>query len=447
MQSYKNVFLELQNDQIAPIVYAKQNDRDTRGIVATLYNGGLPFVPDVGTLAVFRYKKPDGTEGYYDTLEDNTTPAVTISGSTVTVIFAEHVLTAAGNVFAEINLYNAGGQKLTTFSLMIVVQASVLSDATIVSSSYYNVLTAQIAAALAAEKKAAASATAAAESAKKAAESAAQASGAKSVDGVKAGTDGNVNLSAVRYAAQTLTAAQQTQARDNIGAGVHANLLDNWDFRAGSVVNQRATSGAVGAGGIVADRWKVTSGTATLTDAGIALNGTMVQIRETALGLPFKASGIMESGAGTFAYDDADKVFAVTSAGGTVSRVKLELGGASTLAADPPADYLEELRKCKRFLRIIRQLPLCGIVTEAKNAFLAGYDASEMRIVPTVVANTAGFSFSPGSLPNIYYGSSFTVTSLAMDGMRMVCYLSGYTLPSGVGVIIFDNPIYLTAEL
>lgn len=46
-----------------------------------------------------------------------------------------------------------------------------------------------------------------------------------SVDGILPGDDGDVALSAVRYAAQTLTDTQQAQARENIGAGPPGRML------------------------------------------------------------------------------------------------------------------------------------------------------------------------------------------------------------------------------
>ena len=72
---------------------------------------------------------------------------IQIEGSVVTAELVEQVLTAAGKVYAEINLYSSDGEKLTTFSFVIIVEPSVLTDAEIVSSDYYNILSAQITAA------------------------------------------------------------------------------------------------------------------------------------------------------------------------------------------------------------------------------------------------------------------------------------------------------------
>lgn len=146
MQVTKAINIDLVEKSVKPLIYAKQNDSQTRFIAASLFANGHPFsVPD-GVVAMFRAGKPDGTACFYDSNETGT-PAITIEGNLVTVELAEQVLTAPGNVQAEINFYTAGGEKLTSFSFAIQVEKSVLTDQEIVSSDYYNVLTAQIKAA------------------------------------------------------------------------------------------------------------------------------------------------------------------------------------------------------------------------------------------------------------------------------------------------------------
>lgn len=146
MQVTKAINIDLIEKSVKPLIYAKQNDSQTRFIAASLFANGHPFnVPD-GVVAMFRAGKPDGTACFYDSNETGT-PAITIEGNLVTVELAEQVLTAPGNVQAEINFYTAGGEKLTSFSFAIQVEKSVLTDQEIVSSDYYNILTAQIKAA------------------------------------------------------------------------------------------------------------------------------------------------------------------------------------------------------------------------------------------------------------------------------------------------------------
>ena len=172
MQVTKNITLDLLETGSPVIIKAKQNDRNTRYIAAHLYVDGLAYPVPSGTEIAFRYKKPDGTAGFYDALPDNS-PAITVSGNTVTVELVEQVLTVSGCVHCEINIYNAASEKLTTFTFEISVEESVLTDAEIISSDYYNVLTAEIAKALQAVTDATEQAENAAQSAQDAADSAA----------------------------------------------------------------------------------------------------------------------------------------------------------------------------------------------------------------------------------------------------------------------------------
>lgn len=172
MQVTKNITLDLLETGSPVIIKAKQNDRNTRYITAHLYVDGLAYPVPSGTEIAFRYKKPDGTAGFYDALPDNS-PAITVSGNTVTVELVEQVLTVAGCVHCEINMYNATSEKLTTFTFEIAVEESVLTDAEIISSDYYNVLTSEIAKALQAVTDATEQAENAAQSAQEAADSAA----------------------------------------------------------------------------------------------------------------------------------------------------------------------------------------------------------------------------------------------------------------------------------
>lgn len=199
MESLAYITLDMQAPALAVVVYAKQNDRLSRKIVAQLADGSAIWSVPGTASGVIRYHKPDGTGGYYDVDED-ANPAVVVSGSIVTLTIAEQALTVPGDVFIELNFYDTAGAKLTAFAWVLRVQASVLEDTTIVSSDYYNVLTAQIASALQAAEDA----------------EAAAASAAATIAG------------ALRYdIAQTLTESQQTQAQTNLGAIAVPAVIEN----------------------------------------------------------------------------------------------------------------------------------------------------------------------------------------------------------------------------
>lgn len=138
------VVLNLQSPNISTVVYAVQNDRLSRHITAQLLDGASPWTPPALASAVIRYLKPDGTAGFYDVDEDGN-DAITISGSVATLTIAEQALTVPGDVYMQLNFYTADEERLTTFAWLLRVQKSVIEDAEIVSSDYFNALTEKIA--------------------------------------------------------------------------------------------------------------------------------------------------------------------------------------------------------------------------------------------------------------------------------------------------------------
>lgn len=144
MQSITTLNLNLQYPNYTTTMYAVQHDRLSRKITAMLFDGSVPFEPEYGTLAVVRYKKPDGTCGFYDTDEDGNT-AVTWDGNTATIMLAEQALTVAGTVLCQVQFYNGEEQRLSSFTWKINVEENACTDDTITSSDYFNILTQQIA--------------------------------------------------------------------------------------------------------------------------------------------------------------------------------------------------------------------------------------------------------------------------------------------------------------
>ena len=399
------VNLNLSTDIVPPVLKMVQNDSNSRYIVASLWDGASAY--DVGSASVMlRFAKPDGTGGMYDA--DEAGNAVSVDGNVVTIPVATQVLTVAGDVFAQVDIYGSSNSKLASFAFKIDVAASVYPDAQLISSDYYNVLTAAIANAVTAAQNAAASAT----DAKNSADSA-----ATSVEG------------AVKYnTPQALTEEQKQQVRDNInapapytaGEGIaisgsviatkvqpcNRNLLDNWYF--GAPVNQRGKTVYSGAGyGI--DRWKaeaVTPNVTTIKDGYIELsqNALISEILEEPYSLCGKqvtVSALTTTGlcSATATVPSKEELSAITTdetigvsyfavngnstgyvclqhskehttkvmlraySGYTVGviAVKLELGSQQTLAHQENGvwvlnelpDYGEELTKCMRYLQII----------------------------------------------------------------------------------------------
>lgn len=146
---------------------------------------------------------------------------------------------------------------------------------------------------------------------------------------------------------------------DAVGLAPHLsnpNLLDNWYF--GNPVNQRNVSGTIDAVGYFLDRWKLVSGSVTIGSNGITLNGTIVQILETAVGTDVTASALTTEGVVVASYDNNSKTISLTGTGQTFVAAKLELGTHQTLThkdvngnwvLNEIPDYGEQLRRCQRY--------------------------------------------------------------------------------------------------
>lgn len=133
-------------------------------------------------------------------------------------------------------------------------------------------------------------------------------------------------------------------------------LLDNWYFA--DPINQRGVSGTISTPGYFLDRWKLTSGSVTISSGGITLNGTIQQILETAPSGTLTASYLTSSGVQKALYDSASKTFSITATNTLIKAAKLELGSVQTLAHlegstwvlnDPPPNKALELAKCQRY--------------------------------------------------------------------------------------------------
>ena len=132
---------------IFPHLHMPQGDSNSREIIAALWDDATPFAVPDGATVFIRFSKPDGTGGMYDKSEDSL--EISFVGNRVTAPVAAQMLTAAGRVLAEINIYEAASDgvssRLATFPFVIDVIPCVYSDAKIISSDYYNILSSDIA--------------------------------------------------------------------------------------------------------------------------------------------------------------------------------------------------------------------------------------------------------------------------------------------------------------
>lgn len=123
MQILSSINIDLQRPRAPIIVHAKQGDKLTRGVVVKLYNNGTAWTIPTDVTDVFvAFCKPDGKGGTYNKLPDNTTPACTKTGNTITAKFAPQVLTCAGLVRVDLKMVNAAEDVLKTFGFYVQVE-------------------------------------------------------------------------------------------------------------------------------------------------------------------------------------------------------------------------------------------------------------------------------------------------------------------------------------
>lgn len=132
------ISIDLCRSGVTPRLDAVQGDSNTREVEIKLIADGIPWDVPPGTTAAVAFSKPDGTRGLYDKLPDGS-DAVSISGSTVTIILAPQVLTCTGTVLSSVVFYDTDMDTLSTFAFTIVVERNPAAGEQ-VSNNYYSLL-------------------------------------------------------------------------------------------------------------------------------------------------------------------------------------------------------------------------------------------------------------------------------------------------------------------
>ena len=99
-----------------------QGEVNTRKLRFLLTADGRPWQIPEDAVVLIRFRKPDGTEGEYDTLPDGS-PAWEIAEDTLTIVLAPQVLTAVGSVFLYASI-RRDNQVLNTFAVELRIRAA-----------------------------------------------------------------------------------------------------------------------------------------------------------------------------------------------------------------------------------------------------------------------------------------------------------------------------------
>lgn len=101
-------------------VDAKQFDNKARSLIITLLDNGEQFVPEKGTVVMFRALKPDGKSVEYE--------ATINEDGTITVELSEQALAVKGVVKADISLVGSDGSRLSTASFFLQNQEAPIGE-------------------------------------------------------------------------------------------------------------------------------------------------------------------------------------------------------------------------------------------------------------------------------------------------------------------------------
>ncbi len=263
----QQVRLNLSEDGIPPRLHMTQGDANSRTICATLYDGAAAYTIPTNAAVMVRFRKPDGTGGLYDETESGA--AVTFAGSTVTAPVATQMLSVAGTVQVQFDIYGKATGKsaelLSTFRFAVDVAPSVYPDVEIISSDYYNIVAAQIAAAVKAGVDAKASAGAAAASAENAAASAATASDKAGAASTSAGNAASSASAAAGSAGSAAASAATASDKADAASTSAGNAASSASAAAASAAAAQQAAAAAASAAVAVS---VSETTLVLTTAG-----------------------------------------------------------------------------------------------------------------------------------------------------------------------------------
>ena len=153
--------IELDTPSTPFVLYAMQADSLSRLFQMTITQGGTPWTPPTGAIWTVRFGAPNMPAGWYDTITEvggSTHPAVVVSDNVAVVEIAEQAVSMAGQNILCVLVTDATGYQIASWQFQLLVTAVPGYDAPEVTT-YYNLLTEQVAQVLASQTAAAESAT------------------------------------------------------------------------------------------------------------------------------------------------------------------------------------------------------------------------------------------------------------------------------------------------
>ena len=128
MENTQIITLDLSGSSGVPLVEAKQGDSGTRYITAELTNNGIAYTPPDGATAKVRYLRRDG--------KDCTGEAAINADGTISAEIPAPAISQCGQVRADVCLFGADGEVLSSAGFLILVHPSPIGNGTVYSGEF-----------------------------------------------------------------------------------------------------------------------------------------------------------------------------------------------------------------------------------------------------------------------------------------------------------------------
>lgn len=129
MEAKCKVALDLVQRGADPVIHVVQGDTGTRVLELGFYAAGVAWAIPEGVSLAMRFRKPDGTQGIYTKLPDNTDAATisTTDRSKATFKLAPQTMTVAGDVKADLAVTSVD-QVIASFPIILRVHENPAGD-------------------------------------------------------------------------------------------------------------------------------------------------------------------------------------------------------------------------------------------------------------------------------------------------------------------------------
>lgn len=215
LDAKNRITIDVAGSVYTPVVRAVQEDIRSRYVEIVLIANGEPLEIPAGTHGIIGIRRPNGTHVLYDATEDES-DAVTFDGNVATAYLSQQALAEAGDLYVSVSLY-VNSARLTAFHFIVKVDETAVPSGVVIDSDYFNILEAMI---------------------------------DQAVDAANRAEQAAATVSnPVSYDPQTPTAAEQAQARANIGIGSAstsaAGIVQLYDGIDSTSTTMAATAAAV----------------------------------------------------------------------------------------------------------------------------------------------------------------------------------------------------------